>query len=338
MPCGRSSTRRSREVLDGDRFIGGPRVEAFERSFAAFCGARGSRRRRLRHRRDRACAPRARRRRGRRGASRLRTRAFPRSRASRPLARPPCSSTSTRSGSRSIPASSPRRRRQRTKAIVPVHLYGQCADMDAISAHAREHGLVVLEDAAQAHGAALRRSARRARSAPPRRSASIRRRTSARSATAARSSPTTPTVAAAARELRSFGERGGGEAVRRGSNSRLDPLQAALLSVKLPHLERWNERRRVLAARYREALTTLVVLDHEHRLTLPTEAAGAAATSTTSSSSARRDRETLWRGARASRDRRRSSTTLARCTSTRRTRTSPGRAAWHGASASPARC
>jgi dTDP-4-amino-4,6-dideoxygalactose transaminase len=260
-------------VLDGDRFIGGPHVEAFEQSFAAFCGAReavgvasGT------------------------DAIELALRALGIGAGDEVItAANTCIPTVAgieATGALPVLVDVDEERftldpgeladgtTARTKAIVPVHLYGQCADMDAISSHAREHGLVVLEDAAQAHGAAL----------------DGRRAGSLGAAAAFSFYPTKnlgalgdggaivtddPEVAATARELRSFGERGGGEAVRRGSNSRLDPLQAALLSVKLPQLDRWNDRRRDLAARYREALTTLVLQQHKRRLTLPTEAPGA---------------------------------------------------------------
>jgi dTDP-3-amino-3,4,6-trideoxy-alpha-D-glucose transaminase len=74
-------------------------------------------------------------------------------------------------------------------------------------------------------------------------------------------------LAARVRALRSFGERGGAPPTERGTNSRLDSLQAAILAAKLPRLERWNERRRELAARYLDALRGLA-------LALPEEAAG----------------------------------------------------------------
>ena len=132
---------------------------------------------------------------------------------------------------------------------------------------------------ARGRGAGARRGAAtaggRARSAPRRRSASIRRRTSARSATAARSSRTTPR---SPRRRASCGASASGPAARpcaAGRTAGSTRSRRRCSRVKLPHLERWNERRRDLAARYREALTTLVLLQHKRCLTLPTEAAGA---------------------------------------------------------------
>ena len=143
----------------------------------------------------------------------------------------------------------------RTRAILPVHLYGRCADMDAIADHARRHGLVVVEDAAQAHGAAL--DGRRAGTLGAAAAFSFYPTKNLGALGDAGAVVTDDEdVAAAVRELRSFGERRGGEAVRRGSNSRLDPLQAAVLPVELRRLEAWNERRHDLAARYGEELAT----------------------------------------------------------------------------------
>jgi dTDP-4-amino-4,6-dideoxygalactose transaminase len=142
----------------------------------------------------------------------------------------------------------------RTRAIIPVHLYGQPADMDTLAALAQKHGLALIQDAAQAHGATL---------SDGRVCGSLG-------------------VAAAfsfypAKNLGAFGDGGavttGDEALNRqlrllrnwgsvvkyhhevqGFNSRLDTLQAAILSVKLPRLNAWNDARRDAAGWYRSAL------------------------------------------------------------------------------------
>ncbi len=150
----------------------------------------------------------------------------------------------------------------RTKAIVPVHLYGQCADVRGIAAHAREHGLHVVEDAAQAHGAAL--GGRRAGSLGVAAAFSFYPTKNLGALGDGGAVATDDTeLAATLRELRSFGERRGGEAMRKGVNSRLDPLQAALLSVKLERLEGWNARRRELARLYDEGLPDTVLVPLE---------------------------------------------------------------------------
>lgn len=142
---------------------------------------------------------------------------------------------------------------ERTKAIVPVHLYGQCADLDPILDIATSAQLKVVEDCAQAHGATYR----------GRRAGAIG------NAAAFSFYPTKnlgalgdggavitndPEVAQQARLLRNYGERDRFEHVLRGRNSRLDALQAAILTAKLPFLDGWNERRRAIAAVYTEAL------------------------------------------------------------------------------------
>lgn len=142
----------------------------------------------------------------------------------------------------------------RTRAIIPVHLYGQPADMDTLAALTQKHGLALIQDAAQAHGATL---------SDGRVCGSLG-------------------VAAAfsfypAKNLGAFGDGGavttGDEALNRqlrllrnwgsvvkyhhevqGFNSRLDTLQAAILSVKLPRLNAWNDARRDAAGWYRSAL------------------------------------------------------------------------------------
>jgi dTDP-4-amino-4,6-dideoxygalactose transaminase len=142
---------------------------------------------------------------------------------------------------------------ERTRAIVPVHLYGQACDMDAIVDIARRHGLVVIEDVAQAMGGASQG----------------RKLGTIGDAAALSFFPSKnlggfgdggmvvtedDKVAEQARMLRTHG------AARKyanevlGYNSRLDELQAAMLRVKLPHLEAFNDGRRAVAARYDELL------------------------------------------------------------------------------------
>jgi dTDP-4-amino-4,6-dideoxygalactose transaminase len=147
---------------------------------------------------------------------------------------------------------------ERTRAIVPVHLYGRCADMTAVNAFAREHGLLVVEDAAQAHGASFAggRTGTLADAAAfsfyPTKNlgavgdagAVVTRRTD---------------VAERVRMLRSYGERDRYRSEVSGTNSRLDALQAAVLNVKLPGLDAANGRRRELAELYRAELDGVAV-------------------------------------------------------------------------------
>ena len=151
----------------------------------------------------------------------------------------------------------------RTKAIVPVHLYGRCADMDPVKAFAAEHGLLVLEDAAQAHGATYRgsRAGTLGHAAafsfyPTKNLGAI--------GDAGAVVTADPAVADRVRMLRSYGE---GERYRsdmHGRNSRLDTLQAAVLDAKLPGLDERNARRRALAASLRTSLADAVGLfDHD---------------------------------------------------------------------------
>jgi dTDP-4-amino-4,6-dideoxygalactose transaminase len=142
---------------------------------------------------------------------------------------------------------------RRTAAIVAVHLYGQACDMDSIQALASSQNLLVLEDAAQAHGARYR--GRRAGSLggaaafsfyPSKNLGALGDGGAVCTNDAA--------LAARVRRLRNLGQRAKGEHIELGYNERLDGLQAALLRVKLPYLDDWNEARRASAAHYREAL------------------------------------------------------------------------------------
>jgi len=137
----------------------------------------------------------------------------------------------------------------RTKAILPVHLYGQPADLDPIIAIAHKHGLRILEDATQAHGA--RYKGKRigghgdvvAWSFYPSKNLGALGDAGAITTNA-------PEIADRIRVLRNYGSRVKYVNEVKGCNSRLDPVQAAVLRVKLRHLDEWNARRTTIAARY----------------------------------------------------------------------------------------
>jgi dTDP-4-amino-4,6-dideoxygalactose transaminase len=140
-----------------------------------------------------------------------------------------------------------------TQAIIPVHLYGQVADMDPILALARDRGLAVIEDAAQAHGATYR--GRRAGSLGDAAAFSFY---PAKNLGAAGDAGMV-VVADGARAERLRLLRNYGQAVKNrhdllGFNRRLDTLQAAVLQVKLRHLDQWSEDRRERAVLYDELL------------------------------------------------------------------------------------
>lgn len=141
----------------------------------------------------------------------------------------------------------------KTRCIVPVHLYGQCVDMESLAAVADSHGLVVVEDCAQAHGAV--RNGRKAGSMSD--------------AAAFSFYPTKPLggygdggmvvtsrddVEAAMRRLRFYGMEGAYYSVEHGYNSRLDEVHAEILTLKLGKLDDYLEARRGIAQRYDELL------------------------------------------------------------------------------------
>lgn len=141
----------------------------------------------------------------------------------------------------------------RTRAIMPVHLYGQPADMDPIRAAAERHGLEVVEDAAQAHGARYkgRRVGGLGRAAgfsfyPSKNLGAI--------GDGGAVVTNDGAVADRVRLLRNYGSHVKYRHDVLGGNSRLDELQAAVLREKLPLLDKWNRHRRNAAARYLAAL------------------------------------------------------------------------------------
>ena len=144
----------------------------------------------------------------------------------------------------------------RTKVILPIHLYGQTADMDAINAIASRRGIFVLEDAAQSHGAHGHGRAAGALG----HAAGISFYPSKNLGALADAGAVTTNDAKLAdklRHLRNYGSKIRYQHEYAGLNSRLGELQAAFLRAKLPHLATWNARRAVLAARYLSQLANV---------------------------------------------------------------------------------
>jgi dTDP-4-amino-4,6-dideoxygalactose transaminase len=142
----------------------------------------------------------------------------------------------------------------RTKVILPVHLYGQPADMDPILAIARKHGLKVLEDGAQAHGARYKGKRIGAHGDVVAWSFYPGKNLGAYGDGGAVTTDDAE-IAERIRVLRNYGSRVKYVNDVRGFNSRLDPIQAAALRVKLNHLDRWNHARRSVATSYLAGLS-----------------------------------------------------------------------------------
>jgi dTDP-4-amino-4,6-dideoxygalactose transaminase len=141
----------------------------------------------------------------------------------------------------------------RTRFILPVHLYGQLADMQALSAMARRRGLTVIEDACQAHGAsrdgivAGTGGHAAAFSFYPGKNLGA-------FGDAGALTTNDAALAETVRALREHGQRAKYEHDLEGWTARLDTIQAIVLQAKLRHLDEWNEQRRAIAARYLEEL------------------------------------------------------------------------------------
>ena len=144
----------------------------------------------------------------------------------------------------------------RTKAIMPVHLYGQPAEMDPINEIARKHGLKVIEDSAQAQGA--RYKGRRTGSLGDAAGHSFYPgKNLGAFADAGAVTTNDPALAERVRALRNYGSRQKYHYAAQGINSRMDELQAAFLRVKLRHLDEWNARRVKIATQYLKQLSDL---------------------------------------------------------------------------------
>ncbi|AWQ18189.1 dTDP-3-amino-3,6-dideoxy-alpha-D-galactopyranose transaminase [Pantoea ananatis] len=150
----------------------------------------------------------------------------------------------------------------KTKVILPVHLYGQLAPMDAIMQLAQQHGLLVLEDSAQAHGASIggKRAGNWGHAAgfsfyPGKNLGAL--------GDAGAITTNDKQLAETLSALRNYGSHKKYENIYRGVNSRLDPMQAAMLSIKLKYLNEDTEHRRKVAQIYLDNITnTYVTLPH----------------------------------------------------------------------------
>ena len=271
------------DVLHGGQYILGETVESFEKSFAAYCDARyaigvgnGS---------DalvmalKAC--------GVKPGDEVITTAMSFSATAEAITSVgavPVFADCTRDTYALDPADAEKRITEKTRAIIPVHLYGQCADMDAINAVAKAHGLKVVEDCAQAAGATYK--GRKAGSLGDVGCVSFF--PTKNLGCAGDGGAIVTNDESIYRQCRAYRAHGSGldglytygiqngVAVSEkdmdfngnlpkyfnfvtGYNSRLDAIQAAILSVKLPYLDGWNERRREIARQYNERITNPAV-------------------------------------------------------------------------------
>jgi dTDP-3-amino-3,4,6-trideoxy-alpha-D-glucose transaminase len=232
-------------VLDSGRYVLGPEVEAFEREFAAHCGARhcvgvasGLDALTLMLRAlgigegDEVIVP---------SNTYIATWLAVSAAGARPVPAEPDPETHNLDPERAAAAVT-----ARTRAILAVHLYGQRADMTALAEVAERRGLHLLADAAQAHGIRYEGYSSAFSFYP----------TKNLGALGDAGAVVTDDVALA-EKIRVLGNYGSREKYfhdTRGVNSRMDPIQAAVLRVKLGRLNAWNERRRQIAARYLEVL------------------------------------------------------------------------------------
>ena len=146
----------------------------------------------------------------------------------------------------------------KTRAIIPVHLYGLVADMSAINAIANKHRLVVIEDAAQAHGAKWQDKTAGSLGDIAAFSFYPGKNLGAFGEGGAITTNNTD-MAALVRSLRDWGQSGKGNHVHPAYNYRMDAIQGAALNIKLPELEAWTKQRSELAERYNRAFARLPV-------------------------------------------------------------------------------
>jgi dTDP-4-amino-4,6-dideoxygalactose transaminase len=144
------------------------------------------------------------------------------------------------------------------KAIVPVHLYGQIADMDAIGKLAKRYGILVIEDACQAHGAEYLSEGRWRRAGSVGKSAAFSFYPGKNLGACGEAGAVTTDDAEVARKVRMLRDHGQVQKYYHdleGYNGRLDSIQAGILRIKLRYLDAWNSNRRSAAIRYNELLS-----------------------------------------------------------------------------------
>lgn len=146
-----------------------------------------------------------------------------------------------------------------TRAIIAVHLYGQPADMDRINRIAGQHGLMVIEDAAQAHGA-LYKGSKVGSLANAAGFSFYPTKNLGAFGDGGAVTTNDSSLAEKVRMLRNYGSKQKNSHETKGFNSRLDELQAAFLRVKLGHLDEWNARRQQVAAYYSDKLANVIGL------------------------------------------------------------------------------
>jgi dTDP-4-amino-4,6-dideoxygalactose transaminase len=154
-----------------------------------------------------------------------------------------------------------RKYRAPVSAVVPVHIYGQCADMDPILELARRYNLIVIEDACQAHGAEYfsQKENRWRKAGSMGHAAAFSFYPGKNLGACGEAGAVTTNSEEVARQIRMLREHGQTKKYYHkieGYNGRLDSLQAGLLSVKLRHLAEWNRQRQEAAARYNEMLSS----------------------------------------------------------------------------------
>ncbi|MFC4001136.1 DegT/DnrJ/EryC1/StrS family aminotransferase [Prauserella oleivorans] len=239
-------------VLGSGRYLAGPEVEAFEAEFARFCGAAhcvtvgsGCDALELSLRAlgigpgDEVVVP---------SHTFIATWLAVSATGATPVPAEPDAATATLDPGRVEAAITPR-----TSAIVPVHLYGHPADLDPITRIARRHGIAVLEDAAQAHGARYRGN-RIGSGANPAAFSFYPGKNLGAFGDGGAVTTDDAEFAARLKLLRNYGSATKYRHEVRATNSRLDELQATALRVKLRRLPAWNARRAAVARRYTEAL------------------------------------------------------------------------------------